>query len=167
MLTSFAPVLLTLAFSAWLESRFRWAGAGYLLAFASLVALALGVLRAARLRLERVHIEIRSLKTVDREILGFVIAYLLPMLSQTTSPVLDWRVAVFVLIVFFAVVWGTHSYHFNPVLGVIGFHFFEVTTEGQVTYVLITRKDLRHTQGVTEVVQVGEYMVLDAGGASK
>ena len=71
-------------------------------------------------------------------------------------------VLVFVLLVFFLAIWTTHAYHFNPLLVVFGYHFYEVTNEGNVTYVLITRSTLRATSGVTAVRELTDYILLDA-----
>jgi len=167
VLTSFAPVLLTLAFMSWLQGQFKWGGVSNLSAAGLLIAIAVLTIHQAARRLETFEIQIQSLRTVDREIIGFLVAYLLPLISQPSAPLIDWRVAIFVLALFFMVVWGTHSYHFNPLLGMLGFHFYEVTTTGNITYVLITRKDLRRTRSVGRVVQVSEYMLLDATGGNR
>lgn len=164
VLTSFAPVLLTYAFLSWLRGGFLWSGAGLLGAAIGLLVLAVAIIHQAARQLEVFDIEIVFLKTVDQEIVGFLVAYLLPLATQPSIPSIDWHVGGFILAIFFVVIWGTHSYHFNPLLGVLGYHFFEVRTSNNVTYVLITRKDLRTTRGVNRVVQVSEYMLLDATG---
>jgi hypothetical protein len=73
-------------------------------------------------------------------------------------------VIVFVAVIFPVVIWGTHPYHFKSILGIIGFHFYEVTSSENVTYVLITQGDLRNTKNVNQVVQISEYMLLDVTG---
>ena len=167
VLTSFSPILVTYSFVSWLHGSFRWTGAGLLVAAGLLVVLTMAIIHEAAHRLETFEIEIVFLKTGDREIVGFLVAYLLPLVTRPSVPVIDWRVAAFVLAIFFGVIWGTHSYHFNPLLGILGYHFFEVRTSSNVTYVLVTRKDLRTTRGVNRVVQVSEYMLLDATGGSR
>jgi len=162
ILTSFAPVLLTLSFVSWLRGEQWWQVILFIATAVLLTLMAIAIIFEARRRLELIPITVESLKTVDREIIGFIVAYLLPLISNPSLPNIDWRVGAFVLAIFFVVVWGTHSYHFNPLLGILGFHFYEVTTDGKVTFVLITRRDLRHTQKVTRVVQISEYMILDA-----
>lgn len=160
--TSFSPVLFTVAFLSWIDGTFWVEGIFYLAVALTSVALAVLVMAAARQQLEVLPVKIVSLKTVDREVLSFMIAYLFPMLSRSAPADWDWRVGLFVTIMFMGVIWGTHSYHFNPILGLLGYHFYEVTTEGSVTYVLLTRKSLRQTKSVNSVVQIGEYMLLDA-----
>jgi hypothetical protein len=60
------------------------------------------------------------------------------------------------------VLWTTHALHVNPVLGLIGFHFYEVETQEGVTYLLITKRTINNLKGVTSVVQLTEYGILDS-----
>lgn len=56
-----------------------------------------------------------------------------------TSPLdaVNWEIALPVIIVFGAVVATGYNYHFNPLLGLLGRHFYKVGTPEGVTYVLI------------------------------
>jgi hypothetical protein len=66
-----------------------------------------------------------------------------------------------VLLIFFLVVLTSNSYHMNPLVGAMGYHFYEVTANG-VTYVLISRRTLHHVRGGHRVVTIADYMLLDA-----
>jgi len=159
--TAFAPVLLTYAMAYALRGEF-WPNGFVLVAVAALlVVLCILVIRAARNLLELLPFPVQAVKTADSEIVGFILAYLLPLVNSSTN-IVDARILAFVLVMFFAVVWSTHSYHFNPVLGFLGYHFYEVESTGSVTYLMVTKRDLRRTREVASVVQLTEYMVLDA-----
>ena len=43
-------------------------------------------------------------------------------------------------------------------------HFYKVGTPKGVTYVLITKKELRHASQLLTVAQLTEYIVIDLGG---
>lgn len=159
--TAFAPVLLTYAFALYLERGVTAVALSLIAATMGLVLLCLFVIRAARSQLEALQFPITSVKTADMEVVGFVLAYLLPLVS-TTSETVNLPVLAFVLAIFFLVVWSTNSYHFNPLLGMLCYHFYEVTTESGVTFLLITRKDVRNSRSVGRVVQLTDYMVLDS-----
>ena len=159
--TSFAPVLVTLAFVSYVNDAYSKGWLYYLITALGLVFITLKIIDEARNKLETLPIHIKTLKNVDRKMLSFLMAYLFPLLSQSAAGVINWEIVAFLLAMFFLVVWGTHSYHFNPLLGIFGYHFYEVTTEGGVTYVLITRRSFKSTKGVERVVQLGEYVVLD------
>jgi len=77
---------------------------------------------------------------------------------------LNWQVWVPAIITFAAVVATGYSYHFNPLLGLMGWHFYKVSTKEGVTYVLVTKRQLRNATETIEVGQLTEYIVLDVGG---
>lgn len=176
--TALAPICLTLWFveisSAWqsalpladnLATHWR-SGSGYLLAALVLSGLCFGLvwLSASRHGLERLPVRIKSVKTVDKEIVGFLLVYLLPLINQSQNTI-SLPVLVFVAVIFFFIIYNSHAYHFNPLLGFFGYHFFEVTIEGDITYVLITRQNITDCKAVSQVVQLTEYMILDASHA--
>lgn len=173
--TSLAPIFLTLWFveisSAW-ETALPWsdntaahwqAGSVYLLAALVLSGLCFGLvwLSASRLGLERLPVKIKAVKTVDKEIVGFLLVYLLPLINQSQNTI-SISVLVFIAVIFFFIVYNSHAYHFNPLLGFFGYHFYEVTIVGDITYVLITRQNITDCKNVVQVVQLTEYMILDA-----
>ncbi|MDF1817915.1 MAG: hypothetical protein P1U54_04705 [Immundisolibacteraceae bacterium] len=176
--TALAPICLTLWFveisSVWQSSlpfgenlAAHWqAGSAYLLVALILSGLCFGLvwMSASRHGLERLPVKIKSVKTVDKEIVGFLLVYLLPLINQSENTI-SLPVLVFVAVIFFLIVYNSHAYHFNPLLGMFGYHFFEVTIEGDITYVLITRQNITDCKTVSQVVQLTEYMILDANHA--
>lgn len=176
--TALAPICLTqwfvelnnvwqrsLSFSENLTAQWQ-TGIGYFFAAIVLSALCFGLvqLSASRLGLERLPVKIKSVKTVDNEIVGFLLVYLLPLINQGQGAI-SFPVLVFIAVMFFFIVYNSHAYHFNPLLGFFGYHFFEVTIEGDITYVLITRQNITDCKAVSQVVQLTEYMILDANHA--
>lgn len=95
--------------------------------------------------------------------MGFLLLYLLPLFTAQFAT-LNWQVWVPTIVIFAAVVATGHNYHFNPLLGLMGWHFYKVGTREGITYVLITKKQLRNTTGSIEVGQLTEYIVIDLGG---
>jgi hypothetical protein len=125
-----------------------------------LVYICYGILKYASKELEILNFEITSVKTADIELVGYVIAYLLPFVTPAE---LNYSVLAFILFLLLLIIWGTNSYHFNPLLSLIGFNFYEVTTKGAITFLLITKKDIRTTKDIHKVVQITNYIVLDPG----
>lgn len=176
--TALAPICLTLWFvevsSAWQSSSpflnnlaNHWqVGGGYLLVALILSGLCFGLVQrsASRHGLERFPVKIKSVKTVDNEIVGFLLIYLLPLINQSQNNI-SLPVLLFIAVLFFFIVYNSHAYHFNPLLGLFGYHFFEVTIEGDITYVLITRQNITDCKAISQVVQLTEYMILDVNNA--
>jgi len=160
--TAVAPVLLTYAWVAFQADETHLAVL-LLSACALLVAVCLGLLWYAKRNLERMKFSATSVEAADRENMGFLLLYLLPLFTADITA-LNWQVWIPAIIVFGAVVATGYSYHFNPLLGLIGWHFYKVGTTEGVTYVLITKRQLRNATEAIEVGQLTEYIVLDVRG---
>lgn len=50
----------------------------------------------------------------------------------------------------------------NPVLGLLGFHFYEVETQEGVTYLMLTKRTINNVSSIKSVVQLTEYGILEA-----
>jgi len=170
--TSLAPICLTLWFvefsNAWddkltfLQNMVaNWqVGSFYLVATALMSLLCFLLVWLSGRNLERLPVKIKAVKTVDKEIVGFLLVYLLPLINQPNNTI-SLSVLVFIAVIFFFIVQNSHAYHFNPLLGFFGYHFYEVTIEGDITYVLITRQNIADCKSIRHVVQLTEYMILE------
>jgi hypothetical protein len=127
---------------------------------ATLVALCIWLLRYAQTHLERVDFQPTTIEAADRENVGLLLLYLLPLFGSHVETV-NWLVWVPAIVVFALVVATGYGYHFNPLLGIMGWHFYKVGTAEGVTYVVITRKQLRAAKTRLIVGQLTEYIVLD------
>lgn len=126
-----------------------------------LICLCVLILKLSRRKLEVVRFPINSVRIADGEVVGFLVAYLLPFTSLTTDKINEFTL-VFVLFIFFVVIFATNAYHFNPLLSLLGYHFYEVTTENNITYLLITKRTLKNTTSIKEVSHLTDYIVLDS-----
>src|SRR5215217_2273331 len=81
--------------------------------------------------------------------------------SQKKIEALNWELWVPIVVVFAIIIGTGYGYHFNPLLGIMRWHFYKVTSEDGVTYVLITKKHLRTAAGIHRVGQLTEYILLD------
>ncbi|RXT61679.1 MULTISPECIES: hypothetical protein [Pseudomonas syringae group] len=118
------------------------------------------VIRKAAREFQPLPITIKKAKSADKEVLGFFVAYALPLMfrGDVNPDIGAWAIAGMMLIL---VLWTTHALHVNPVLGVIGFHFYEVETLEGVTYLLITKRAINNLKSIKTVVQITEYGILD------
>lgn len=159
--TSLAPICLTLWFVEFSQQWDWHQGWGYLLSAVVLSGLCFGLVWLSARKLEPLPVKIKAVKTVDKEIVGFLLVYLLPLINQNQHNI-SLPALVFIAVIFYFIVYNSHAYHFNPLLGFFGYHFYEVTIEGDITYVLITRQNITDCKNVTKIVQLTEYMILDA-----
>ena len=157
--TAFAPVMLTQA-AVWLydgEPEMQGPSAFLIFLALALVWLCDVVIRRSARELASNPVKVSAIKPADKEIIGFVLAYLLPLARGSGF---EGFPMIVVLIVFFVVIMTSNAYHTNPLLGMMGYHFYEVTIEN-VGYVLISKRNLHHTAGIEKVVSITDYMLLD------
>lgn len=104
-----------------------------------------------------------TVEAADRENLGFLLLYILPLFTADFAD-FNWHILMpAIMIVGFVVATG-YSYHFNPLLGLFGWHFFKIGTNEGVSYILITKKQLKNASKPIQVGQLTEYMLLDIEG---
>jgi hypothetical protein len=156
VLTAFAPVMLTFAAVYWFDNKqilaLALVGVTILLVFTCVT-----VIKLAASHLATNPVVIKTIKPADKEIIGFVLAYLLPLARGSQF---DGVPMLIVLCVFLLVVMTSNAYHTNPLLGLIGYHFYEVTIE-DVGYTLLSKRNLHNTRAIKTVVSLTDYMLLD------
>lgn len=163
-LTAVAPLAISLSYIyAAKEHNYKLALIAAI-ACVGLGGLSLKIISWAGARLEHLPITVQKAKSADKEVLGFFVAYALPLIFKGASaPDLEtWLVAAAMLLF---VLFSTHSMQVNPVLGMFGFHFYEVETRDGITYLLITRRKINNVKSVTHIVQLSEYGILEASTA--
>jgi hypothetical protein len=165
VLTSLAPGVAVYGFATWLL------GASFgcvsvwvpLLAACILTFSCIRIVNFAADRLPRFSVEVAELKSADSEIVGFALAYVLPILTATTTTV-NLRLLILGFCALAALVWGTNSYHTNPLLSVLGYHFYEIMSTSGLTFVVLSKRTLRQVKTLTSVAFMTDYMALDLEG---
>lgn len=117
-------------------------------------------------KLERLPISIKKAKSADKEVIGFFVAYALPLVfrGQAAPDLGAWLIAAGMLLF---VLWSTHSLQVNPVLGMFGYHFYEVESADGITYLLISKRRIASTLAVKTVVQLSEFGILEASSDNR
>lgn len=161
VVTSLAPAVVTYALAGAAPGASPALRISLIAAAVVFVGVCLAVLRFAARHVQRRPLQVSSIKNTDQEVLGFVLAYLLPLISQQTLQV-NLAVALFVIALIFVSVLSSSAYHFNPLLGLFGYHFYEVTDNAGVTYVLLTKRAIRQAPGVDRIVEVSDHLLLEA-----
>lgn len=158
--TSVAPIFLTMWFREFSKNWKIFDGLIYLVVASILVFLCLFVVAIARRKLEKIPVQISTIATADKEIVSFILIYLLPLVNSEAFDI-NIRVLLFVIVLFFITILTTHSYHFNPILGIFGFHFYQITLSSGLSYVLITRKNITNSKQISSVAQISEYIIVE------
>jgi hypothetical protein len=157
--TSIAPVSLTYSWVAFYQGQQLIAAIALAIAGGAL-CLCLLLLRHVRKNAEILRFETSSIEPADAENIGFMLLYLFPLFTDRIGD-LNCELWIPILGIFAVVVGTGYGYHFNPLLGLLKWHFYKVTSKEGVSYVLITKKHLRTARAVHRVGQLTEYILID------
>lgn len=160
--TSLAPVLGAVAVNQlardepW-TSWFPWLASGL-----GCVLVCWLMLVLAGRRGERQPMQVAEVESADKEMLGFLLTYLLPFIASDRLGFSgEWMTGAYILLIIFLAVGHGDTYHFNPVMGLLGFHFYSVKTTGGMPFLLITRRVLRRPDEKLTVVQITQSIYLE------
>lgn len=158
--TALAPVLLTYGFT--LIPDDLGLALLFMLSAVILTLLCVQLLRNSKERLEEVSVEIQTAEAADRENIAFLLLYISPLFTGSVLE-LNWDIWLPVLLIFGLIVATGYNYHFSPLLGIFGWHAYKVSTKSGITFVLLTRRQLRRALGSVKVRQLTEYVIIEFG----
>lgn len=125
------------------------------------------VLRYAAKNAQQHAYHIQEFERNDKEVLAFLITYLLPFLSTEKMGFAgDWLTGSYVLLIIFLVIAHAGAFHFNPVMGLLGYHFYAVKNENGVSHLLISTAEFRRPGQEVQTVRLAHNIYLHTGGAN-
>ncbi|MDT8320787.1 MAG: hypothetical protein RQ826_09720 [Xanthomonadales bacterium] len=163
--TSLAPVLGAVAVNQFArhEAWTRWGG--WLIAALLLVVLCWTMLRYAAKNAQKHQLHIKEFERSDQEVLAFLLAYLLPFVSAENMAFTgEWLTGAYILGIIFLVIAHAGAFHFNPVMGLLGYHFYAVKNGDGVSQLLISKSELRRPGNDVQTVQLAHHIYLHTGG---
>ena len=108
---------------------------------------------------------IREFEQNEKEVLAFLVTYLLPFLSKEKMSFMgDWITGAYILLIIFLVISHSDAFHFNPVMSLLGYHFYSVKTPDGVSCLFISKNRLRRPNQVINSVSLTHNIYLDTGG---
>ena len=132
-----------------------------------LILLCWAVLRYASKNAQMHAYRIKEFERDDKEVLAFLVTYLLPFLSTEKMGFTgDWLTGSYVLLIIFLVIAHADAFHFNPIMGLLGYHFYAVKNEDGVSHLLISRAELRRPGQEVQTVQLAHNIYLHTEGAN-
>lgn len=162
--TAFAPVLLVYGGVLILEgeqSQAVWSFA----ACALLVGTCTALVQFSKTRLTRRNYTTKTVESADGEVSGFLLIYLLPLITRNIADY-NWIAWGIVALIFCVVFARSFGFHFNPLLVLLGYHFYRVTEESGLPHVLVTRRRIFETGETLKVTRPSEYMLIETARAS-
>lgn len=164
--TSLSPLLGAVAVNqlARGEPAVRWGA--WLAVALLLVFLCWALLRYAARNAQQHQFHIKEFERNDKEVLAFLVTYLLPFLSTEKMGFAgDWLTGTYVLAMIFLVIAHAGALHFNPVMGLLGYHFYAVKNADGVSHLLISKDELERPGRDVKTVRLAHGIYLHTGGA--
>lgn len=159
VLTTIAPVWITLAFLYWNNNQYVYALTISLVSIV-LCLIANFIVKTSPTKFTKTKADAVSIKPADKEISGYFVAYMLPILGGGKY-FLEPSVAVFFSVVFFIFIWFSKSFYANPVLAIFKYKFYEITTSNGNTYLLLTKREIRDPTKINRVVNITSHTRLE------
>lgn len=165
MATSLSPVIGAVAVNQLARDEPWPQWAGWLVLAFLLVFLNWALLRYAARNAQRELVHIKEFERHDTEVLAFLLAYLLPFVSSKEVAFAgEWLTSAYVFSIIFLVFTHAGAFHFNPVMGMIGYHFYSVKNDEGVSHLLISRAELRRPGKNVQTVCIAPGIYLNTGG---
>ena len=171
-ITSLTPALLVFAAVFFFNDDTLWSWSGYKVAAIGCVVgvpvlayVCHKVIQFFKTEIDSDWKKFESLQVADKSAITFVVVYLLP-LARTKGIDVQWGVLIVVLLLVAILVFHSDAYLVNPLLAMPPFryHFYEVTTDEEVTFILVSRREIVNTREPVEVQQISRYMFLEVEG---
>jgi len=154
VLTSLAPVLISYAISQKnLEFEIK-----ITLCIISVVLFLLAWVTLSKIKKSGAlePIKIVSLKNADHEVLAYLVTYLVPFLATISL-----ENAVLIYLIISISIYNSNAYHYNPLIGLLGYHFYQIETEEKISYILTTKREIRNISVINTIIHITDYLVID------
>ncbi len=159
--TSLAPILGAIAVNKIATDK-PWTSWLPWLSVAVLLVLICWLLLVLAARTAQKHsFSISAFEQNDKEVVAFLLAYLLPFISKDNLGFDgQWLTGTYILVMIFVVIAHTGTLHFNPVMGLLGYHFYGVKNEEGVSYLLISKSELYRPGKQVQAVRIANNIYL-------
>jgi len=120
-------------------------------------------LKHAHRHLEAMPFKYNTAEPADQENISFILLYLSPLFVNKISDV-NLNVLIPTLTVYGMLVATSYTFQYNPLIALMGWHFYKVESREGITYVLLTTKKIKNIDQISKVGQLTGYMLLDLSG---
>ena len=162
--TSLSPILGAVAVNQYtlgksLSTWLPWLMVGLLLVF-----ICWGLLRYAARAVQKHTLKIAQFEDKDKEMLAFLLAYLLPFAAAKDMLAdVHWLTGAYVFAIILLVFTHARAFHFNPMMGLLGYHFYSLRDGDGISMLLISSFELRRAGSENKAVRVAQDIYLQIG----
>lgn len=162
--TSLSPILGAVAVNQYSLGKPMTSWLPWLVVALLLVLICWGLLCYSAKNAQKQTVRIAEFENNDKEVLSFLLAYLLPFLSSKDMAFDgQWMTGAYVFAIIFLVIVHAGIFHFNPVMGLLGYHFYGVKNSDGVAVLVISRPELRRPGIDVATVRLAHNIYLNTG----
>lgn len=162
--TALSPILGAVAVNQYAFGKPVCVWAPWIVVGVCLVVICWGLLRYVAANAQVHQLKVSKIESNDKDVLAFLLAYLLPFLSgKDMLADLRWQVCIYVLALVLLVFTHARAYHFNPVMGLLGYHFYSLKNGDDASVLLISRRELHKTGVELKTVRIAQNIYLQIG----
>ncbi|SDR68190.1 hypothetical protein SAMN05216198_0019 [Halopseudomonas litoralis] len=157
-LTAVSPVSLTWAIADFSRNGFTPLQGYAVIGGIVLVVLCYAIIRLAKAKTTLISFEASSVKTMDNEVVAYVVTYLFPLVTPVGEVSVTAQLFVLLMIVF--LLSTAHAFTFNPVLSMLGYHFYEVESKTGVSYILLSSNTITDVKDVKSIGRLSNFLLI-------
>ena len=157
--TAFGPVLLTYAVVALMNGDYCSA-AIFLALCILLVLICDGLIQFGMQYLSTRSYTTATIETADSEVFSFLLVYLLPLITRDLATY-NWVAWILVMFMFCLVVATSYGFHFNPLLVLLGHHFYRVAEKDGIPHILISKRRIYRSRETLCVGRIADYVLIE------
>jgi len=116
-------------------------------------------MKIAKNKLTINRIDIKSIRSADLNMNTLLLSYFLPcveLFKKDTIFIIGWVIVLLCLIII-----NKGTYFYNPILKLLGFRYYDVTTKDGVTYTAISKSKLINANDMKLYSQITDYVILN------
>jgi len=95
---------------------------------------------------------------MDNEVVAYVVTYLFPLVTPVGEVSVSAQLFVLLMIVF--LLSTAHAFTFNPVLSMLGYHFYEVESKTGVSYILLSSNTITDVKDVKSIGRLSNFLLI-------
>lgn len=158
--TALSPMLGAVAINQIAHHRPAADWAPWLVSAIGLALICWRLLVYARQHGEKHTIQIQSIEDKDKEVLAFLLTYLLPFLATEKLEFQgEWMTGAYIMAIIIVTIVHAGAFHFNPVMGLL-YHFYAVKDDNGVSTLFISCKPLRKVGEEIDAVRLAHNIYL-------
>lgn len=159
--TSLSPILGAVAVTQFTKNEPWTSWMPWLAVAIVMVIFCWGLLQYAANNAQRHLFTIKEFESKDMETIAFLLAYLFPFVSSNNMAFTDeWLTGAYIFAIILLVIAHAGAFHFNPIMGLFGYHFYAVKNQEGISSLLISKEELQRHGTEIQTVQLAYNIYL-------